>query len=261
MEKIYFLSGLQRSGSTVISCILGQNPSIHVTPTSPLLDILHSANSKMDECVSQYTFNYELIKNDLTSGIINSFYKHIKNPYVIDKHRGWPKTINLLKDEYHDPKILCTIRPVPEILASFIKLIEKNKSLNNDADKYLRSNGIPITITNRCDYFFNNFIKFHIDTVNEVIQNHKDNIHLVEYNCLVYNPEEEIKKIYTFFDLPHFKHNFDYIENICKEEKDINWGIDNLHIIRNKLEKTSTPPEEILGKELTEYYSQFDIKY
>ncbi len=261
MKKIYFLSGLQRSGSTVIACILNQNPDVHVTATSPLLDVLYSASCKLDECTEQYTFDYDTIRKELTSGIINSFHKNIKKPYVIDKHRGWPRTINLLKEEYKNPKMLCSIRPVPEILASFIKLIERNNSLNNDADRYLRSKGIPITIDNRCDYFFNNFIKFHIDTVNQSLCDYKENIHLIDYNLLVNNPDKEFEKIYNFLELKYYQHDFNFIENTCKEEKDVNWGVENLHIIRNKLQKKSTPPEEVLGKELTEYYSQFDIKY
>ncbi len=40
MKKIYFLSGLPRSGSTVLAAILSQNPSIHATSTSNLLDTL-----------------------------------------------------------------------------------------------------------------------------------------------------------------------------------------------------------------------------
>ena len=199
MEKIFFLSGLQRSGSTVLSCVLNQNPKVHVTATSPLLDVLHAANCKLDESTDKYTFNYDEIRVELTKGIINSFHKNIKKPYIIDKHRGWPLSISVLKEEYVNPKILCTIRPVPEILTSFITLIEKNKSLNNDADKFLRSNGMPITITNRCDYFFHNFVNFHLETVNETIKKYRENIHLVEYNNLIAYPQNELKNIEATF--------------------------------------------------------------
>ncbi len=40
MKNIYFLSGLPRSGSTVLAAILSQNPNIHATSTSNLLDTL-----------------------------------------------------------------------------------------------------------------------------------------------------------------------------------------------------------------------------
>ena len=40
MKNIYFLAGLPRSGSTVLAAILSQNPAVHTTGTSGLLDML-----------------------------------------------------------------------------------------------------------------------------------------------------------------------------------------------------------------------------
>ena len=39
--QIAFQSSLPRSGSTLLSNIVGQNPNFHVTPTSGLLDLLY----------------------------------------------------------------------------------------------------------------------------------------------------------------------------------------------------------------------------
>ena len=40
MKKLYFLSGLPRSGSTVLAGILNQHPDVHASSTSGLLDML-----------------------------------------------------------------------------------------------------------------------------------------------------------------------------------------------------------------------------
>jgi sulfotransferase len=261
MEKIYFLSGMQRSGSTLLSCLLNQHPEIHATPTSPLLDVLHSASLKLEESVNQYTFDYKKSNQNVLNAIINSFHEDLKKPIVIDKHRGWIGVISQLKESGINPKIICTNRSVPEIISSFIKLIEKNNTLNNTVDKTLRSQGIPLSINNRAEHLFNSFINIPRITIIDAIEHYKTYIHVVEYNDIVLKPQETINKIYEFLGIESFNHNFNNIENTCKEEKDDAWGIENLHVIRNKLQKTSTPPEEVLGKELTEYYSQFDIKY
>jgi len=261
MEKIYFLSGMQRSGSTLLACLLNQHPDIHATATSPLLDVLHSAESKLEECLGQYTFNYDLIRKRLAASIIESFHKDIQKPIIIDKHRGWPASIQQISDTYKVPKIICTNRSVPEIITSFIQLIKNNNTLNNLIDKDLRSRGVPISINNRSEYLFTDFISSPRNAIMEGIEKYRDCIHIVEYNNLVSNPQETMNKIYEFLEIDSFDHNFDSIENTCKEEKDDAWGIENLHIIRSQLKKISTPPEEVLGKELTEYYRQFDIKY
>lgn len=251
---------MQRSGSTLLSCLLNQNPQILATKTSPLLDILSSCGKALDEVYEQYTFNYEEKNKSLILGLLSSYHESEKNPIIIDKHRGWVAAIHLIQD-YYNPKIICTNRSVPEVISSFIKLMDSNNSLNNSIDKHLRNTGLPISITNRADYIFNNFVDYPRKAIIGSLENHRDSIHMVEYNDIVNSPEETISKIYKFLEIEYFKHDFSSIENTCKEDKDLAWGIENLHVIRNKLQKTSTPPEEVLGKELTEYYRQFDIKY
>ena len=252
---------MQRSGSTLLACLLNQHPEIHATATSPLLDVLQSAGLKLGECLQQYTFDYDLISKNVTTSIIESFHKDIKKPVVIDKHRGWIAVIEQLTKEYKRPKILCTNRSVPEIITSFIKLIQNNNTLDNSTDKTLRSRGMSLSINNRADYLFNDFINSPRTAILGSLESYRDCIHIVEYNDLVSSPQETMNKIYKFLEIESFDHNFSEIENTCKEEKDDAWGIKNLHNIRSQLKKISTPPEEVLGKELTEYYHQFDIKY
>lgn len=261
MEKIHFLSGMQRSGSTLLACILNQHPEIHATATSPLLDVLQSASIQLEECLGQYTFNYASISKNLTTSIIESFHKDIQKPIVIDKHRGWPSAVKQLINEYNSPKILCTNRSVPEVITSFIELIKNNNTLDNLTDKTLRSKGMPLSINNRADYLFNDFVNAPRTVILGALESYRDCIHIVEYNDLVSNPQDTMNKVYQFLEIESFNHNFNDIKNTCKEEKDDAWGIQNLHNIRNQLKKISTPPEEVLGKELTEYYHQFDIKY
>ena len=251
---------MQRSGSTLLSCLLNQHPEIYATPTSPMLDIISSCGKTLDEVYEQYTFNYEEKNKSLVNGILSSFHENVDKPIIVDKHRGWIAAAKLIKD-FYPPKIICTNRSVPEVISSFIKLIENNKSTNNTVDKSLRNSGLPISVNNRSDYIFNYFVDHPRKSIIEGLSEYGDLIHIVEYNDLVCNPQETMDKVYKFLDIKKYNHNFDNIDNTCKEKKDFSWGIENLHVIRDKLQKTSTPPEEVLGKELTEYYSQFDIKY
>jgi sulfotransferase len=261
MERIHFLSGMQRSGSTLLACLLNQHPEIHATATSPLLDIIGAAQCKLEECTGQFTFDCETKSKILMSSIIESFHKDIEKPIIIDKHRGWPVVIREIELRYKKPKIICTNRSVPEVISSFIQLIKNNNTLDNTIDKTLRSNGVSISINNRSDFLFNSYVDPPRKTIISALENHRDCLHMVEYNDIINSPQETMNKIYEFLEIESFDHNFNQIENTCEEEKDANWGIENLHIIRNKLQKISTPPEEVLGKELTEYYRQFDIKY
>ena len=134
MEQIYFLSGMQRSGSTLLCCLLNQHPKIHATSTSPLLDIVGAVETKLEECTGQFTFDYETKSKILMSSIIESFHKDIEKPIIIDKHRGWPVVIREIELRYKKPKIICTNRSVPEVISSFIQLIKNNNTLDNTID-------------------------------------------------------------------------------------------------------------------------------
>ena len=45
MEKLFFQSSLPRAGSTLLQNIMGQNPDFYVTPTSGILELIHSAKN------------------------------------------------------------------------------------------------------------------------------------------------------------------------------------------------------------------------
>jgi sulfotransferase len=263
MKQLFFLAGLPRSLSTGLGSILSQNPSITVTPTSPLLDLLCYTNEAFNRLNEKYTYDSKTVSSNVYKGIVESFFENIPTPIVIDKHRGHPRNVNPLKMFVTpNPKIICTVRPIPEVISSYIKLIEKNKQDDNFVDNSLRNKRIPVNISNRAKCLWEEYISDPYQSMIHGIKNHREHLHIVEYNELVNNPTNALKDIYKFLELPFYEgHQFNNIHNHCAEEKDAAWGLENLHKIRPKLEKTSTPPEEILGPFLTDYYTQFNLVY
>ena len=73
------------------------------------------------------------------------------------------------------------------------------------------------------------------------------------------NSETELNKIYEFLEIKPHTHDFSNILNTCAEEKDGAWGLENLHLIRPKLQKTSLQPEEVIGEENVKLYDKFNI--
>lgn len=263
MDRIFFLSGLPRSGSTLLGSIMGQNPDFTVTPTSPFLDLLCFTNQAFDAIDEKYTYNKEKITDNVYRGIVSSYYKHIETKYVLDKHRGHPKNIVPIKKYIDpDPKIICVVRPIAEVICSYIQLIEKNGQENNFIDNNLRSKKIPINTTNRAKCLWDEYIQDPYASMMHGIKNHKEHLHIVEYDKLVLKPQKVLEGVYKFLGLQEFKeHDFDDIKNYCSEEKDAAWGLENLHKIREKLEKTSRNPREILGGYLVDYYNKFNLVY
>jgi len=260
MKNLLFLSGLPRSGSTLLGSILSQHPEIHVTPTSPLSDLLCLIDENFSRLDAQYTYDKEHIVYNTYSSILSNFYNHVSKKYVIDKHRAWPRNVSSLRKFLgEEPKIICTNRRISEIVASYISLIEKNKQEDNFVDNFLRQHQKEINIDNRVESLWRNYISDPYESTVFGLTHFKDNIHFVNYNDLTENPNQELKKIYQFLGIDFFNHDFENILNTCAEKKDSAWGLENLHKIRSKLGRTNCPPEEVIGKENTKLFDKFNI--
>lgn len=256
---IYFLSGLPRSGSTLLGSILNQNPDVYVSPTSPLLDLLCFQNEALNKVKEQYTFDDVKQSESIYNSLPKAFYQHIDRPHIIDKHRAWAR--NVLPAKLHVnayPKVICTYRPVSEVVTSFLKLIDKDP--NNFIDVALRKKRLSLTVENRAKELWDGYISDPWQSLQIGLQNYKDNLYFVSYESLVEQPHETLVGVYNFLDIEQYAHTFDSINNSCTESKDAAWGLKDLHTIRPLLAKTSNNPREVLGDKLCSYFSQFDIK-
>lgn len=262
-KSIYFLSGLPRSGSTLLGSLLGQNSNITVTPTSPLLDLMCYTNEAFQKLNNSYTFDYQKTSDAIYKGIIDNFYNLFSTPIIIDKHRGWPRNLLPVKQYItDDPRIICTYRPISEIITSYIVLINKNKDKTNFVDDHLNKLRLSITTENRAKILWENYISDPYQSTIYGIKNCKNNILFVSYDEINKEPKIILDKIYEFLNIKNFKdHYFENMKNYCGEEKDAAWGIEGLHDIRKNLGKQSVNPNQILGNYLTDYYNQFNLNF
>lgn len=257
MEQMFFLSGIARSGSTLLGSILNQNPDIYVSPTSPLMDLFCLTEQSYQQVDIQYTFDKQKSLDTLHNVLASTFYQHIDKKYVIDKHRGWPKNISQIQRYITpNPKVICTYRPTAENICSFLKLI--NKDPNNSVDRDLRQKGLEINLYNRAMMLWYNYSSDPYYSLKFGLENFRDNILVVNYNDIIGDASQEVKRVYDFLEIPHYEHNFESISNTCSEVKDTAWGFEGLHNIRSTITKTSDNPKEVLGKDLFEFFEKFD---
>lgn len=265
MDKTYhFLAGLPRSGNTLVSAILNQNPDIYSTPLSPLPTLMWEYANACNymEQINRNKENETRAKEFLFS-FFNTFYKDVKKPIIIEREKDWgtPANLDLIKRFVTPtPKIIMTVRDVLEIIASFVSM---------DAD-YLKNN-----IANS-NAFINNYrspkdcIVEHIMRTNgdmdkallslasAFFPENKGMFHIVEYNDLILKPEETMSGIYKFLGLPDYKHDF---KNIKKVESDDDAALGlpkDLHDIRKSLSKSSTSTD-ILSDYIKHKYSNMEF--
>jgi len=82
-----------------------------------------------------------------------------------------------------------------------------------------------------------------------------DRFLFVDYGRYCSSPRSQTKRIYDFFELPYFDHDFDNIEQ-TETYNDMSVGLPNLHKIKSKVNKTTVNFVEYLGLELYEQYNR-----
>ncbi len=240
MKSLHFLAGLPRSGSTLLQNILNQNPNITATATSGVIDLLGALVTTYENNPTFISESKDEI-NSLLLAVLKERYK--ENEVVIDKSRGWVKPgimETMTKVLGYTPKIIATVRPIPDCVSSFIKLIKPN-----DIKEFIKTHPVM------------GHLKYSYEALKEGYEQYPDYILFIEYDNLITNPEIELKRIYDFLELDWYIHNFNNIESTVIENDEEAWGIKDLHTIRPKLEKTSANAKEVLGDKL---YKFFDVE-
>ena len=252
----FFMGGLPRSGTTLLSVLLNQNPKVHVSKVSPLPNFLYQTNVALSGLADTYDFNFDKISMNVNEFLIDAFYNHIEARYIIDKSRAWNTNIPALKYYLnHDVRILCPYRPIPEIVVSFLRLMEE------DQDNYFNAKvGPDAPLKEKCDMLWEEHLRQDVENVKQASTN-TENVLMVKYDDLVGSTDSTLKTIYTFLGIPEHPHRLIDLKNnrLNGEGNEGNFKLKNLHVIKPSIEKTSVDARGYLGDELFERFAQFNI--
>jgi sulfotransferase len=266
MKKFHFLAGFPRTGNGVLSSILNQNPDIYSSPLSAVSEYLYLLNKtytthENTKRVESNDGSINIIKNLLVNN-----YSHIDKPIIIDREKNWGSTVNLnLIKEYLDPqpKIIFTVRPIVDILASSIKILSDFSYIDMammQQDWWYKD---YLTVNdNRCDFIMRPWgeMDMIMYSLNEIIKpENKGIFHLVEYDDLINNPNKTLSDIYEFLEIDNYKHDFSNIKKLEKDNDEILGLPKDIHKVRSVLSKTSTPAKELLSDYAIQKYSNLEF--
>ena len=234
-KTLHFLSGIPRSGSTVLAAILNQNPMTHVSTTSGLVHALDGLANTWHSAGLLNENDPERKKLAQTMrGAIDAFYEDTEAPVIIDKSRGWPiAQIMAAMSQVlgHQPKIIATVRSVPDCAASFIR-VAKPENLD--------------------EFMYSGQLMDHLKAAYISLQNGynfaPENFLFVEYEDLLADPKAQLARIHAFLGLPDFSYDFDNIDGSTVAEDDENLhGHAGMHDVKPKLEaQHKQDPKDLL---------------
>lgn len=264
--NLHFLAGLPRSGTSAIGAILNQHPSIHCSLGSALPAVLRAARERYAD--SEHTKAAPIAGqlNGLVRGLISGFYDHVHTVTVFDKNRWWADPINL--HMIHDatgrrPKVICPVRPLPDILASWLTILQANPG--NIIEKAARSRGYDWTREGICA-----FLVSPDGNVGDAIKHMRAAFNSSYSNCLLLigyenfltHPQAQFDQIHDFVGLDRFKYDFTNIRAPAVEDDVKAYGLPGLHAVLPCVPSPYQDPnyaENILGARLFDYYRKFAV--
>lgn len=247
MTQYHFISGLPRSGTTLLSAILQQNPMISsgiISPAATILVAMQKAVSNSNEASAFLSKTQKL--NQLRHCITDCYDNN--EEIVFDNNRGWSCKLPILSTLFPDSKIICCVRKLPWIIDSIEKLIRSNKTdlsgiFNFDPGK---------TVYERSQHLIspNGLIGFAVNALKEgYYSEYSDKLLLIEYDALVKYPKEVIQQVYEWTNIPMYhKHDFNNVEQLPGIiEFDKNLGTPGLHSVGKTIKyqdrQTILPPD------------------
>lgn len=257
-KKFHFISGLPRSGSTLLSSIFKQNPRFTAGISDPLNSYIHSIIRDTNNAVGMSAAVPIEKRRELMIDLFHSFYKH-DNEVCFNTNRGWTADTNLIKDLFPNFKMIVCLRNVAWILDSFEQLNAKNPH----TIKPLYHHQELGNVHDRCRMLMGDIPNFGgyvhgplINVQQSMFCNEIDHLCFIEYDTLVKFPRDSMKAIYEFLGEPWFEHDFNNVED-SYDEFDEQTKISGLHSVRKKVEYKER--RSILPGELWDRYSPFSF--
>ncbi|MEG3972800.1 sulfotransferase [Microcoleus sp. T2B6] len=246
-QKAHFISGLPRSGSTLLAAILRQNPRFHAAMTSPVGGLVERMLEAMSEDNEFSVFISPEQKRALILSIFSAYYHPQADKEIIfDTNRLWCSKLPLILELFPEAKVICCVRNIAWIMDSIELLIRRNafdvsRLFNNPAER--------ATVYSRTEALSqgSRLVGYAYNALKEAFYSEQSaSLLLVDYDLLTIKPAKTMSLIYQFIGEEPFEHDF---ENVQYQEPEFDNRLQTtgLHQVRGRVEfkprKTILPPD------------------
>ena len=245
-QGIHFISGLPRSGSTLLAAILKQNAALTAGMSSPVGSLVSALQRQMSQENEGAVFIDDDKRIAVLRGLFVSYY-HRDHPVrtVFDTNRIWCAKLPLIAALFPTARIIACVRHVPWILDSIERLVRANH-LEPSALFNFDPSG---TVYSRAESLGagTGLIGHAWNALREAFHGEQsDRLMLLRYETMVNNPRKAIEAVYDFTGIAPFGHDF---ENITFDASafDARLGMRGLHdvgrTVRRPERETILPPD------------------
>jgi sulfotransferase len=253
-RKLFFLIALPRSGNTLFTSIINQNPEIACTANSVTLEIMKNLYLIKQTDTFQNFPDQKSLDNVLDN-VYDLYYKDWPQRIIIDRGpvmtSGAPGNFELMQQHFKPGfKCIVLLRDLMEVFASYMQWYTEN--LNSFVNKLGKNDEEKLLALMNKDGAIVKEIKS-IQTAYK----YPKMCHFIKYDDMVANPEQEFRKIYKFIDEPYFNHRFIDLDQLQINKIKYNDSIvgKNMHTIKTgEIMKEYNPYIEKIPQRIRDKY-------
>lgn len=243
--RLHFLSGLPRSGSTLLAAILRQNPRVQAEMSGPMAGLFAALLAEMSGKNEFSVFINDVQRQRILTGLFDTYYADCQADVVIDTSRAWCTRLPALSTLFPKSRVIACVRDVAWIIDSIERIVRKNALQPSSIFNY-QSGGTVYTRVNGLAGP-EGVVGFAYDALKEAFYGEQaDRLLLVQYETLTTDPEKALAAVYAFLGEPRFAHDFTHI-SYDATAFDMKAGTPGLHTVRSTVKAiprtTILPPD------------------
>jgi sulfotransferase len=250
-SRVHLISGLPRSGSTVLSALLRQNPRFSAAITSPVASLVGALMPKMSGSSEFSVFFNDDRRRTILRGVFESYYSNVPSDHTIfDSNRTWTGKLSLLNDLFPQARIICCVRELGWIINSMEQMLRKNPLQLSKVFNYKPGS----SVYSRVEMLMNSekgLIGLPWGCLREAwFSQHADKLIVINYDTLVRSPASVLQRVYQELGEKWYEHDFGNL-SYDEPEYDAHLGMPGMHKVGNKVEyqnRESCIPPDIFAK-------------
>lgn len=257
VRRFHFISGLPRSGSTLLAALLRQNPRFQAGMTSPVGSLFTGmlnqlgAGSEFGPVVDRQT------RRRMLHGLFDSYYAgDLEREVVFDTNRLWSARLPAIVDLFPKAKVIACVRNVAWVMDSMERLYRANPF---EQTKLFVDDSERSTVYSRVDTLAQRtrLVGFAWAALKEAYYGEQaKSLLLVDYDLLAQAPERVLRLVYEFLGEPWFAHDFEQVAYDAPAFDEA-LGISGLHRVRPRV--AIEPRRTVLPPDLFEQYSKLSF--
>jgi len=218
VKSFNVITGVPRSGSTLLCNILNQNPEFYASSTSPITELLStfvhqcSNTPEIQAWLADDSVGVTERLTNMTRKMLEEWYSH-KSGVVFDKSRGWTFHALLLHQIFPEAKIIVCVRELRNVFAS----VEKHHRANPIFDS--ASSPLEKTVLDRADKMMSpeGRIGQSVVGLQDLMSRGSDRVYILQHEAFTIDPVTKMRELYDFIKEPYFEHDLTSIDNVSTD--------------------------------------------